>query len=114
MRSMSDDDLRAFLEAMSDVRPLPPRERPPPAPAPRPTARFSRADEQQVLRESLLPPEDLAVLDTGEELAFRRPWIREDVLKRLRRSSARRQAAELVACASSMARVAARALAARC
>jgi len=85
MRSMSDDDLRAFLEAMSDVRPLPQRERPPPAPAPRPTARFSRADEQQVLRESLLPPEDLAVLDTGEELAFRRPWIREDVLKRLRR-----------------------------
>jgi DNA-nicking Smr family endonuclease len=37
------------------------------------------------MNESLLPPEDPATLDTGEELAFRRPWIREDVLKRLRR-----------------------------
>jgi DNA-nicking Smr family endonuclease len=85
MRSTSDDDLRAFREAMSDVRPLPPREPPPAAPAPRPSARFARADEQQVLRESLLPPEDPSALETGEELVFRRPWIRADVLKRLRR-----------------------------
>jgi DNA-nicking Smr family endonuclease len=85
MRPESDDDLSAFREAMSDVRPLPPREPPPSAPAPRPVAAFARADEQQVLRESLLPPEDPALLDTGEELAFRRPWIRADVLKRLRR-----------------------------
>jgi DNA-nicking Smr family endonuclease len=82
---MSDEDLRAFREAMSDVRPLPARQASPLAPAPPPAARFARADEQQVLRESLLPPEDPALLDTGEELAFRRPWVRADVLKRLRR-----------------------------
>jgi DNA-nicking Smr family endonuclease len=82
---MSDEDQRAFREAMSGVRPLPVRERPPAAPAPRPVARFARAEQQQVLHESLLPPADPAALDTGEELAFRRPWLREDVLKRLRR-----------------------------
>jgi DNA-nicking Smr family endonuclease len=85
VRDMSDEDQRAFREAMSGVRPLPVRERPPPAPAPRAVARFARAEQQQVMNESLLPPEDPAVLETGEELAFRRPWIREDVLKRLRR-----------------------------
>lgn len=82
---MSDDDQRAFQEAMHGVRPLPPRERiaaPPPVPA---VAQFSRADAEQVLIESLLPPEDPALLDTGEELSFRRPWIREEVLRRLRR-----------------------------
>jgi len=82
---MTDDDRRAFREAMSGVRPLPPRERVPSRPAPGAVARFARADAEQALRESLLPPGDPAVLDTGEELAFRRPWIREDVLRRLRR-----------------------------
>ena len=82
---MSEDDQRAFREAMSGVRPLPPRERVPARPAPGAVARFARADAEQVLRESLLPPEDPAVLETGEELAFRRAWIREEVLRRLRR-----------------------------
>jgi len=81
---MTDDDQRAFEKAMSGVRPLPPRERVAAPPAP-PVAQFARADQRQVLLESLLPPEDPAVLDTGEELSFRRPWIREDVLRRLRR-----------------------------
>lgn len=81
---MTDDDQRAFEEAMNGVRPLPPRERVAAPPAP-PVTQFSRADAQQVLVESLLPPEDPAVLDTGEEVAFRRPWVREDVLRRLRR-----------------------------
>jgi DNA-nicking Smr family endonuclease len=85
MRTPSDDDLRAFREAMNGVRPLPPRERPATPPAPRATARFARAEVQQVLRESLLPAEDPSALDTCDELVFRRPWIREDVLKRLRR-----------------------------
>jgi DNA-nicking Smr family endonuclease len=81
---MTDDDQRAFEEAMNGVRPLPPRERVAGPPAP-PVAQFARADAQQVLVESLLPPEDPALLDTGEEISFRRPWIREDVLRRLRR-----------------------------
>ena len=82
---MSDDDLRAFREAMHGVRPLPPRDAAHAAPKPRPGARFTRAEERDVLRESLLPPADPALLDTGEELAFRRPGVGMDVLRRLRR-----------------------------
>jgi DNA-nicking Smr family endonuclease len=82
---MSDDDQRAFREAMNGVRPLPPREAAAAPPKPRPMARFARAEEREVLRESLLPPADPALLDTGEELSFRRPGVREDVLRRLRR-----------------------------
>ncbi len=70
---------------MSGVRPLAAETRPPDAPKPAPVARFTRAERLEVLRESLLPPEDPAILDTGEELVFRRPGIRDDVLRRLRR-----------------------------
>jgi DNA-nicking Smr family endonuclease len=82
---MSDEDQRAFREAMSGVRPLPSRETVAAPPQPRPVARFARAEERDVLRESLLPPADPALLDTGEELSFRRPGVREDVVRRLRR-----------------------------
>ena len=82
---MSDDDERAFREAMNGVRPLPARETVVVPPKPRAEARFARAEEREVLRESLLPPADPALLDTGEELSFRRPGVREAVLRRLRR-----------------------------
>ncbi len=82
---MSKDDERAFREAMHDVRPLPSGAHHPAAPKPQPVARFTRAERDEVLRESLLPPEDPALLDTGEELVFRRPGVRDDVLRRLRR-----------------------------
>ena len=80
-----DDDERAFREAMQGVRPLPGRATAAAAPRPRPEARFARAEQLEVLRESLLPPADPSVLDTGEELVFRRPGLRDDVLRRLRR-----------------------------
>jgi DNA-nicking Smr family endonuclease len=70
---------------MNGVRPLPPCKRVPARPAPGAVARFARADAGQVLRESLLPPEDPAVLDSGAELSFRRAGVREEVLRRLRR-----------------------------
>ena len=82
---MSEDDRRAFREAMNGVRPLPAREPVATAPRPRAVARFARAEDREVLRESLLPPADPALLDTGEELTYRRPGVREDVLRRLRR-----------------------------
>jgi DNA-nicking Smr family endonuclease len=85
VRTMSEDDLRAFREAMNGVRPLPPRDVVASTPRPPAEARFARADERAVLRESLLPPADPTVLDTGEELSFRRPGIRDEVLRRLRR-----------------------------
>jgi len=81
----SDNDGDLFRAAMRDVKRL--SERPSAASAPKPPAqaRFKRADEKEVLRESLLPPADEAVIATGEELSFRRPHITDDVLLKLRR-----------------------------
>jgi DNA-nicking Smr family endonuclease len=82
-----DEDNDAFREAMRDVRPLPDAVRTAPIdkPKPAPKARFMRADQREVLKESLLPPSDEAQLATGDELSFRRPHIPEDVLLQLRR-----------------------------
>jgi DNA-nicking Smr family endonuclease len=82
-----DREARAFREAMRDVRRLQrggKAERAVPKPPAK--ARFTRADQVEVLRESLLPPDE-AVLATGDELSFRRPHISEAVLTRLRRGA---------------------------
>jgi DNA-nicking Smr family endonuclease len=81
-----DDDLHAFRRAVADVRPLAPRTRATASrPRPRPLARFARAEREDVLRESLVVPGDPAALETGEHLSFRRPSVREDVLRKLKR-----------------------------
>ena len=88
---MSDDEdgeVRAFREAMRDVRRLQRAGKAQrAAPKPPAKARFTRADQVEVLRESLLPPADETVLATGDELSFRRPHIPETVLTRLRRGA---------------------------
>ena len=38
-----------------------------------------------MLRESLVVPDDPAALDTGEHVSFRRPNVREEVLRKLKR-----------------------------
>jgi DNA-nicking Smr family endonuclease len=81
-----DNDADSFREAMRDVRRL--RNAPTravDAPKPPARARFTRADQIEVLKESLLPPTDEAELATGDELSFRRPHIPEAVLLKLRR-----------------------------
>jgi DNA-nicking Smr family endonuclease len=83
-----DREIRAFREAMRGVRRLSrggKAERA--APKPPAKARFTRADQVEVLRESLLPPPDEAALSTGDELSFRRPHISEAVLTQLRRGA---------------------------
>jgi len=83
-----DREARAFREAMRDVRRLQrggKAQRA--APKPPAKARFTRADQLEVLRESLLPPPDAAALTTGDELSFRRPHISEAVLTKLRRGA---------------------------
>ncbi len=86
MNDDRDEDNLTFREAMRDVRRLRDSDkRPPSGPKPPPRARFTRADQQEVLRESLLPPSDEALLATGDELSFRRPHIPEAVLIKLRR-----------------------------
>src|SRR5690606_31507073 len=52
---------------------------------PAPRARFTRLDQREVLRESLLPPADESLLSTGDELLFRREHVPENVLVKLRR-----------------------------
>ena len=80
-----DDDAELFRAAMRDVRRLRAEKTVSVAPKPRAQARFTRADQAEVLRESLLPPEDLSILDSGEELSYRRPHISQRVLTKLRR-----------------------------
>lgn len=85
MSESDERDREIFRAAMRDVKRLRPAKRKPEAPKPRPAARFTRSDQQEVLRESLLPPADEALLSTGDELNFRRPHVPEAVLLKLRR-----------------------------
>jgi len=91
----SSDDYRGgvndlFRSATRDVKRLSDRPAPPITPRPKPKAAFTRADRQAVLRESLHPDlnpvlEDPALLEAGDELAFRRNTVSETTLRRLRR-----------------------------
>ncbi len=83
MSKNREDDL--FREAVRDVRKLRDTAARPAKPKPAPKARFTRADEQSVLKESLLPVGDPALLETGDELSFRRPGVPETILRKLRR-----------------------------
>lgn len=85
--SGDDPDDKVFRDAMRGVRKLAPRVQRPARPKPPAEARFTRADEKEVLVESLLEPDDPALLETGDELRFRRPGIPEAVLKKLRRGA---------------------------
>lgn len=85
MNKPPEDDLKLFNDAMRGVRRLSSERVASGAPKPHARARFTRADRQAVLRESLLPAADPAVLETGDELAFRRPQISDKVLLQLRR-----------------------------
>jgi DNA-nicking Smr family endonuclease len=82
---MQDDEDDLFRQAMRDVKRLHLPERAIESPKPPAAARFRRADEQAVLRESLMVPADAALLGTGEEVGFRRPHISEAILIKLRR-----------------------------
>ncbi|HXQ64790.1 MAG TPA: Smr/MutS family protein [Steroidobacteraceae bacterium] len=74
-----------FREAVKDVRPLKPRAEPVAPPRPPARARFRRQDERRVLEESLeLGPGELLV-ESGDELVFRRAHISARLLTRLRR-----------------------------
>jgi DNA-nicking Smr family endonuclease len=85
MTSDEDPEDKLFREAMRDVRKLSSGVVKPARPKPTPEARFTRADQKSVLAESLLEPDDPALLETCDELRFRRPGVPEVVLKRLRR-----------------------------
>jgi DNA-nicking Smr family endonuclease len=76
-----------FRRAVADAVPLPPSDRADLArPRPKPIARQRRADEQQVLVDSLADPWDWeAAVSTGEELFFSRPGVPTAAIRKLRR-----------------------------
>jgi len=92
--SDDDQDLCLFRDAVRDVKPLNSPPSPPQPPKPRPAARFTRADQQTVLEESLHDERaDRAdpALAGGDELVFQRPGVRPSVLRKLRRGGYRVQ-----------------------
>ena len=88
----ADDDAALFREATRDVKPLAHEREVLPGKRPSARARFTRADREAILEESLQPPPDDPALVGGDELAFTRPGVRQDVLRRLRRGHYRVQA----------------------
>ena len=83
------DGAMLFRRAVADATPLPPSDRADIArPRPKPIAHQRRADEQQVLVDTLADPWDWeAAVSTGEELFFARPGMPTAALRKLRRGS---------------------------
>ncbi len=85
---MSQDDDALFRRATADVRPLETDERVAPPPRkPKPSARFSHADEARALEESMLAGIDEIERANGEALRFRRAGISRRTMRRLARGS---------------------------
>jgi len=85
-RKKNDDDGDAFRKAVADVSPLnQPNRAPPHMKRPPAIAVQRKRDEEAVLQELLSPLDDLAELETGEELIFLRSGYPPRVLRRLRR-----------------------------
>ncbi|HUQ09555.1 MAG TPA: Smr/MutS family protein [Steroidobacteraceae bacterium] len=83
-------EAQVFREAVSDVKPLPQRKRVPPAPRKPPArARFTAADRAMVLVESLQGFGESEILDSGDEISFRRDGIQDRVMRRLKRGEYR-------------------------
>ncbi|MBZ0105554.1 MAG: Smr/MutS family protein [Sulfuricella denitrificans] len=84
---VEDDDLTLFRSAIGDARPL--RHGPRflhPQPKPRPIPLQSQRDQREVLLDSLSDHVYWAdSLENGEELAFLRPGVQYQVLRKLRR-----------------------------
>jgi DNA-nicking Smr family endonuclease len=81
----ADDSNELFRKATRDVKRLTIKTTVVAKPKPKPIARFSRADNRAVLQESLDPVADPALLETGDEMSFRRPGIPDTLLRKLRR-----------------------------
>jgi DNA-nicking Smr family endonuclease len=81
----TDDTGELFRKATRDVKRLPTKTAVVSKPKPKPLARFTRADNRAVLQESLEPNTDPALLETGDEISYRRSGIPDAVLRKLRR-----------------------------
>ena len=83
---MTDDDSNEFRRAMADARPLQADERVlPDTPKPKPRARFTKADEAQVLDESLQDDIDTIEHGYGAALRYSRPGVGRRTMRKLSR-----------------------------
>ncbi|MDH3509686.1 MAG: Smr/MutS family endonuclease [Gammaproteobacteria bacterium] len=81
----NSDDTALFRETVGAVRPLTNRRQRLQPPAPKPHARFTEADRNAVLEESMATGPDPAEMETGEELVFQRSMVSRKVMRQLRR-----------------------------
>lgn len=83
---MTDNDDNEFRRAFSDAKRLKSTDRVPETkPKPKPRARFSRADERDVLNESLRDDLDTIEHESGEALRFHRPSVGRRTMRKLSR-----------------------------
>jgi DNA-nicking Smr family endonuclease len=82
---MTDEDVKAFRKAMAGVKPLPAAAVAAASPKPRAIASFSRGGHHALLRESHGASFDPCPQEHDGALVFRRPGVRDDMLRRLRR-----------------------------
>ena len=79
------DDAALFRDAVGDVKPVTSRRRERRGAPPKPQARFSAADDADVLAESLQQDPRIAEVETGEELTFARDGVSREIQRKLRR-----------------------------
>lgn len=85
---MNDDDIDMFRRAVADARPVKSEPRVPlRRPRPKPRARFTRADEESALRESLDVDIDDIHAGSGDALRFQRPSVGRRTMRKLARGS---------------------------
>ena len=83
---MTDDDVEHFRRSMSDARPLKSDARvPEPKKKPPARARFSRADEQKALAESLEADIDTMEAANAESMRYHRPHVGKRTMRKLAR-----------------------------
>jgi len=84
--TVNDKDIDEFRRAISDAKPLKHEKRiPETRPKPKPRARFSRADEREVLNESLQDDIDTIEHGYGAALRFHRPSVGRRTMRKLAR-----------------------------
>ena len=84
--TVTDKDIDEFRRAFSDAKPLQVEDRVPATkPKPKPKARFSRADEREVLQQSLEDDIDTIEHGYGAALRFHRPSVGKRTMRKLAR-----------------------------
>ena len=81
----NSDETALFRDAVGAVRPVTNRRQRLEPPAPKPRPRFTEADRQAVLTESMAADPDPAEIEIGDELVFQRAGVSRKVIRQLRR-----------------------------